>query len=378
MVFLKSTVDFPTEVHKRIHITALNQTPIEVSLADTGGADSALVESCRAYYDFIMFMLSDMYENPLEYGLKAGELESFLEGKKVNGMKQKYPSKTKALLSSTYNSVTNIKFFQCLGEAGTAFEDKMTVAFSDYTNIKKLFDRNLSPKSKLITNEIPYEIRLKSLERIGFAIRENEDGAVITSEKYPNMFIALTKLANSIKRIKTFGEHNFQNCDFRQIFLNYKPGYEDVVQPLDDEKRKVINELDLFLRDKKLIHSCTTFWKINYHYKGEHVFWFETRGNEFEVRITGVYGWDDHSIMNDILSAQSREFQEYALRHLNYCTACSTSHLGGFVTVLGKRKRVCGGGGIGFRVKSPSSKDIENIKKFIAIRINIIDSKSEK
>jgi len=92
-----------------------------------------------------------------------------------------------------------------------------------------------------------------------------------------------------------------------------------------------------------------------------------------DVRIIGTYNWDDHTLINSRLERESPEFQKQALRHVWRCNACATTHLGMFVTVLGKRQRVCGGGQIGFRWYNPADDELEYIKKLIQLRIEIID-----
>ncbi len=120
MEYVKGVTEFPSLVQKRIYITALQQTPLEVSLTKTNGIDPILIKSCRDYHSFIMSMLSDMYENSLEYGMNTGEYDSFLNGRKENGVKRKFPSKTLELRSKTFNCVNGyLKFLFEIGKAGS-------------------------------------------------------------------------------------------------------------------------------------------------------------------------------------------------------------------------------------------------------------------
>ncbi len=369
--FQKSRRSFPSEVHRVIHVMALRQTPLSVSLAGTDISED-MKESCKAYHEFVHALLADMFENPLAYGLKAGELENFLGGKKINGMKQKFPSKTKSLLSVTHNSLCNLRFLEQLALAGEVVEDNLVLSPEAYQGIRTVFDRSLTPKKKTIMNEVPYDTLLGSLERVGFVINDSDSRVTIASLKFPKMFPAMVELAKSVHTVKTFGNEGFFHCEFRQMFNKHTPDYHDVLQPLDENNYNMANLLHEYLLSRGAKPSCTTYWKINYHYKGEHVMLISTNGNELEVRITGVYGWNDKSLMNSRLEARDNDFQAYALRHLNYCTACSTSHLGGFITVLGKNKRVCGGGGIAFKIKNPTKADIQYIKDLADMRMDIL------
>jgi hypothetical protein len=91
MRFIKTKTDFPSYVHKVIYLNALRQTPIEKSLAYVEGIDSILIESCREYFSFIMDMHSDMYDDPVVWGMNPGEYDEFLGKRKEKDMRQKLP-----------------------------------------------------------------------------------------------------------------------------------------------------------------------------------------------------------------------------------------------------------------------------------------------
>ncbi|MDR0324674.1 MAG: hypothetical protein LBI19_01090 [Oscillospiraceae bacterium] len=97
-----------------------------------------------------------------------------------------------------------------------------------------------------------------------------------------------------------------------------------------------------------------------------------------DIRIVSAYNQDDPALINSRLEKEPPEFQKQALRHVWRCNACSTSHLGAFVTVLGKRQRVCGGGLIGFRWRDPDDEGLEMLKRLIAFRCEIIDEIQQK
>ena len=96
MDFTREIADFPSAVHKNIYSTARGVTPPDKSITDI--SDSALRSSCVQYHGFFMDMLSDMYDNADKYYLPVMELEAFCAGRKINGLKQKFPSKTKNIL----------------------------------------------------------------------------------------------------------------------------------------------------------------------------------------------------------------------------------------------------------------------------------------
>lgn len=376
MEFIKEQTHFPTLVHKVIYNNAMKLTPLQKSLNNVENVDSEMVDSCREYFNFIIKMYSHMYQNPTEYGMNAGEYDAFLNNKKENGVKRKFPSKTLELRSKTYNCVhgyLHLLFY--LGDKGRVENNQLIIMKDDYDEIKSVFDLTLAPNKKSIFNDIPFNTRLNALKQLGLVISENECGAYVISENFPNMLTALCKLAKSVDTVKTFGKEGFFSLEYRQIWNNHKPDYFDITNPITDESRQVADELNHYLKSVKAHPSITTFWKANYKYKGVFVFSLDTSWSELNIRVVCVYGLDEQALalFNKLAEELNSDEQQYLLRHLNYCKGCSTSHDGGwFVNILGKRKRVCGG--LGIMVKNPGSQDIAYIKKFINIRLNIIDS----
>jgi hypothetical protein len=110
-MFMKDVCSYPTEVHQRIYRDALRLTPLEVTLAEADGINEELLESCKQFHSFITNMLWDMYLDPRFYGFPVGELEEFLDGRKLNYMKRKFPTQVDKLRSAA------VKYILYLSEA---------------------------------------------------------------------------------------------------------------------------------------------------------------------------------------------------------------------------------------------------------------------
>lgn len=378
MIFKKSETEFPSYVHKVIYLNVLRQTPIEISIGETEGIEPLLIESCRAYYDFIMEMHSNMYEDPAAWGMKPGEYDEFLGNLKENGMKQMNPTKTKALRSRARNCVHSyLHLLLSLGRLGELKNNALYLQPEVYLGMRRFFDKSLDAKMKNLFNDIPYEVRLNGFKRVGFIISEDEHGIVIQSENHPNMLYAMSVLAKLEKHEDTFGEHNFLHCDFRQIFNGYIPRYEDVVQPLQEEQKSVIDQVHAFAMEMKLSCACTTYWKVNCHYKGKQVMCIDTDDrfedksrlvNTVRIRINGTnHGAAEYL---DKIAGQGEDEIKYYMKHMNYCTACSTSHLGGKQPVFGRNVRLCGPPS--FRIVNPVGNDLDRIRRFIELRKEMI------
>lgn len=360
MNFSKELTSFPSTVHRIIYSNAREVIPLELSLIDIN--DPSLRTSCGAFHQFIMDMLSDMYEFPEEYFFPVLELENFLGGSKVNGMKQKYPSKTKNILSRTVNVVNRYMVLLCkIAFMGTNYNDRLEVPQESFSSIENVVNSLTSP--------ISLEKRLHALARIGLI----QTDAGFISTRHPNMFPAMCALAQKTNgKTSGFGFYNFTKVDFRNITKNYKPKFSDYFLPLADAKHKIAYQLHDVAAEYGCRPTVSTYLKVDYKYKGTHVMCIDSSDSNLQIRLTGAYGWDDKALINHRLEKEPLEFQKEVLRHIWRCNACSTSHLGQFVEVLGKRQRVCGGGQIGFLWRNPSYEDIDIIRHVIELRCEII------
>ncbi len=365
MDFARGLTEFPSTVHRNIYCAARQLTPLGRSLG--GMEDGPLKASCAAYHAFMLDMLSDMYENPEAYGLPVMELENFLGGRKLNGVKRQQPAKTEKIRSQTHNAVNGYQVLLCmLGREGDLRGDALWLTAEAMDAIAK---RTSGPSSP-----IPLETRLHALAHVGLI----QEGGGFVSTRHPGMFAGMCALAASSEKMASFGYFAFQNLDFRNIGAKYSPTYEDYTNPLVAERRGIADEIDACVRTRKAKPACNTFWKVDYKYKGTQVLCLGTEGGDLDIRITGTYGWDDPALINDRLAQESPEFQKYILRHLWGCTGCSTTHLGAFTTVLGHKRRVCMSGGIGFRWKNPSHEDMDAIERCLEFRCRIIDELKTK
>lgn len=90
--------------------------------------------------------------------------------------------------------------------------------------------------------------------------------------------------------------------------------------------------------------------------------------NTVRIRVNGTNHGSKEYINK--ISEQGNEFVKYFMKHMNYCTACSTSHMGWKQNVFDRNVRLCGQPS--FRIIEPQEKDIGCVKKFIELRKEMI------
>ncbi len=366
MDFTKDIVDFPSEVHKVIYSGAREMTTPDRSLA--GMTDAAMRASCEAYYAFLTALYSDMYEHPEAYHMPVRALETFLDGRKLNGVKQKYPSKTKALIALTRNCAERYLQTLCrMAYLGTLDGDRLTLASADLAAIDKAVNTSTSPVS--------LKQRLAAMARVGLLSEDAQAGARrFYCEHHPNLFPAMIALAQRTKGTCS-GMHFylFTKAEFRNIPRAYKPTAEDYIAPLPGARRDVAAALHTLALSLGCRTDISTFLKINYKYKGAEVLLMDTKDGVLNVRVTEVYAWDDRAFFMERLLAQPEALRRCADRHLWRCTACSTSHVGQKIEFLGRHNRVCGGGLLGFVWQNPGMDELDDIAFFIQTRRDMLD-----
>ncbi|HML47482.1 MAG TPA: hypothetical protein PKE04_12125 [Clostridia bacterium] len=366
MDFSIERTDFPSAIHRKIYCAARQLTPLSLSLE--GIADPPLRDACAAFHAFMLDLFSDLYDHPEAYGLPVLELDTFLEGRTANAAKRKNPSKAKKLIAQVQNSVTGYQHLLCLlGKLGTLEEDRLIVADASLAILAKQTSTSVSP--------IPLETRLTGLARVGL----EREGNAFAAPRHPDMLRGLQALALSFDKLNSFGFFAFQNLEFRNLSRPYKPTYEDYTRPLIASRRALADQVRQAAQDLGLSPQCNTFWKVDYKYKGMQALCLENHDGDLVLRVTETYGWDDPSLINGRLAEESPDFQRYILRHVWGCTGCSTDHLGRFTTILGKKRRVCMGGGIGFRWINPNARDLEAVVRCMRFRCAIVrDLKAAK
>jgi hypothetical protein len=354
----KISEDKLTPVQNEIENIVVKITPISVSLANVNGIDPDLVEGCREYYEFVNELLEDLYLHTGEYELPDGnKLNILLDGTNLSDFRRKNPSqinKVNQLVSNSKGAFKFLQFIMGLGKLGNYCDHKLTLTLDQYNTIIT----KVNPKSS--------QSCVDAFRKNGLAITQNEK--VVVESDRPNLLLAIKKLADSIDTVKTFGEQGFLYCEFRQIFRGHTPNYDDVTRPLTPEVKKTMDSLHKYMLEMKASPSCTTFWKVNYKYKGIQLAQISTEGRNGRI---WVYG-SDNSLLNKMLSEEDDDFKQFALDNLRACICCSTKHNGGFpVNVLGHEKYLCGSA-ISFSVLDPSAENFDFVRRLLDLRVKLI------
>ena len=381
MNFDRNTTKFPTMLHRDIYMTALRITPPEMSLAEINKTDPDLAKSGHEFYDFMFELLADMYNDPYSYGMNPGEYERFTNGLKYYAAKRKQPTKARTYYDQSSKELSSyLGLMKSIAIYCKIDNDKCVLSYEDFESLKKQ-DR-----------AVPIETVMKMFIKTGLCFKTEADGSVtVINEKYPHMFAAMSALAlaveNSIKNpisksLKYFFAVNYDYLEFRQIFQNYKPGYDDVVRFLSDDGRAVVESLHGIAKEYKMRESYGYFF-IEYQYKSKHImtittdgWWHEPHGSQTQwgryihVRLRG----SSRPEYLRHVESYGEAFVKYFQQHLNYCVCCNPDHTvgsNGVRQVFGRNVRLCSPE-IRGDIKGLTEKDLPYIKKYIDLRIESI------
>ena len=364
---------FPSAVHKNIWLTLANIIPLEESLtcAFQQEAGDDMVRSCNEYHAFYTELLTDMYQNPDEYRLNAGMIESVLQGRKFFGFRFIHGVKAVKKCATELHK-NHINFLRNIGANAVIDGDSLALP-------RHLFD---SLVKKSIPNKAsdylakPIE-RVMMLERVGFYVQHEGDMVRIVSKHYPHMFPALSEIAK---------KDYFEICPFQCIVQDFSPDYNCATRLMNDDSKKVLNEIAKHMKQYKVKIEYKP-GGITWHMKGKPLVttggshsgvaamlrWGDTSlpvGGIYTT-VRGIYAWNDPSYFLAAIENTSEKLKQYYTKHLNYCFACSgDGHLGGFYNIYGKRKRLCAG--VGFRDVDFKNENLPYIKQLIDIRVKLL------
>ncbi len=390
MIFNRNQTAFPTMLHREIYMSALRLIPTEVSLAEIKEKDPELAESGRQYHAFTVALYADMYEHPEDYGMNPGAYEAYTKGRKYNAAKRYDMNKAKIAADRAgaelgcYRGILNR-----IGSLCTVEDGKCMLSAEEFDTLKRY--TFLSKRER--ENAIYIDTVFAAFARNTLTFVPQSDGRVeVRCEKYPKMFDSFSRLSKAVDetvkhplsaKLKYYFCQNAATLDFRQIFENYHPTYEDYVRFLPDEALAVITAVNKLAKEYKLKMRLWQPYMIIYEYKKKGVItvwahdqWpIEPAGKQKEwVRcpIVVIHGSSSANYLQSVLD-QGDAFLKQFQKHLNYCTCCTPPHCSPEVprsNLFGRNVRICGEPAAVF--KNPKISDLDLMHQFFKLKIKDI------
>lgn len=235
-------------------------------------------EGQKEFYEFIERLYCSMLDNPDEYLIPTKDYDSYMKSDKAKkrGKKEHYTDAKESNLRNTFQQA--IQWYgKLFYEFGTKAERINPV---DYSLIVSR-DVLLQIKDSMMWTHLykENELRYEKIREIGIHMNEDEKYCVISSERYPKMFLGLWVLCKA--EAGKYHYLNYLRVDYEGT-KKKSPDIEDIMETLNDDHQLVVKQLQELLAGIKVrmkikpIKTITSRskWKVEYQYKGKNILGF--------------------------------------------------------------------------------------------------------
>jgi len=228
----------------------------------------------------------------------------------------------------------------------------------------------------------------KALDIAKIKINKENDKVIISSKKYPKMFLAMHKLAKITLKEKG-ADNSFTYCDFR--YLNKKYKYDKIKNAtvfLSDNGLQLLSALDdyattLGLKKKMDTNFFCKNYSLVYYYKNQLVLRIFCGSSSFASHAANLFlrfytpyisgkSETNKDLFFNILNQESEEYKSLFFKNIHRCILCNPNCGGEMVEILEKKSRICSCHGISI-AKFIKQEDMPFIKKMIKLRVKAID-----
>lgn len=291
MEFNKNQTICSSDRQREIWWWAIGLVPLDVSLTDEVKSKCTpdVLEGCRDWHAYFGELCSDMYDHSREY-LPASprQYRDFLEN---------------------------------ISAGGDISGDSLVWTHDDW---QRYVDK-INKSKAFTTAGISLQNIIKALERTGLFVEQQEQPIIISHQKHPKIFHAIKVMENSPRVRDTQTRGHFANCEFRQLFKCYTPGYNELLRKASDEVLFVTNELHSFAKEIKITRYIH-FGIIKYKYKGVRILDYTLQGQDTPSLRLNMGTCVDYRNEDDIyfkaLSQESDAVKNLFNKGLIRCTRC--------------------------------------------------------
>jgi hypothetical protein len=334
MIFNKNQTDFKDCIQEKVWEigTALLQLNVTLSYVP-----AEYKSACEDLYNFTYKILTDMYENPDEFGFA------------IDSSKQDYENQKQVEF-----------YFWFIGWLKNLVGNKYEVTTENFKKITKKFN----------------PISVERLKTHGFVFEYKENTVIIRNDIYPDMFIAAEAIiAAGYTNYKVNRDYFMRYCDFRG-FDKYKRTYEDLHFVFSDNTHKIAEQLyEYNVSQKVMPQKCNYFYRVEYKQKGKIVYISNlAQKNKLRIYIgfAELNGEAYKRIEEEVCRYEDfDEFAEFCRKNLKKCTNCTPNcgKKGQTTEILGKKTFVCQPY---IRITDPSEQNLKHIFRLIDLRVMLI------
>ncbi len=334
MIFNKNQTVFKDCIQTKVWEIGTKLLPLDITLPYV---PDEYKSACKDFYNFTYNLLTDMYENPDNFGF-------IIDSNKAD-----------------YENQKQVEFyFWFIGGLINLVGNKYEMPSDKFNKLIKKFN----------------PISMEMLKSHGFIFEDNGSSVIISNNIYPDMFIASKgAIEAGYANYKVNRDYFMMYCDFR-AFSNYKRNNEDLHLVFSDNTRKIAEQIHTYNVNKKIMsQKCNYFYRVEYKQKGKIVYisniapknklriyigFAEINGEAYKMIEEEISNYDDYD-----------EFAEYCRNNLKKCTNCTPNCQKRSITteILGKKTFMCQPY---IRICYPKEQDLKHIFRLIDLRSMVI------
>lgn len=234
----------------------------------------------KGFYEFIENHYRSMLNDPEKYLVPTSKYDAYIQSGKAKKRREK-EHYTDAMESKLRNTVQQaIRFYSgFLYNIGMAAE---SIDPADYSLVIPK-DRMLQIKDDMMRTQTHIykdnELRYQKLRQLGIRIKEDRKFCIVSSEKYPKMFLGLWVLCKA--KESKYHYLNYLRADYEGTEKE-SPDIQDVLETIRADHQIIIKELQNVLQGIKVRMKIKPFnaitsgakWKVEYQYKGKNILGF--------------------------------------------------------------------------------------------------------
>jgi hypothetical protein len=294
----------------------------------------------KDYHSFMRDLYEDMYENAEAYSIPSGEYDKFMDGRSTDELSK---SSREYRLRNRFKQSIRIyqRFLYGIGSEGAVrkITNHLVLDRPSFEKALRGVSRHVSQLKGEVMN------RISALSRLGFVMDIGDEEVSVSNETYPAMFVGLSALCKSGN--KAYHYTHFLRCDYRGLDRRHKPGIEDVLEIVPGEFRRVVHEIDKWMKEmgarveiKALHHQPLCIpWKVSYKIRGKAALGFKADAENLDLYAY----FNSHKNIVKVAAEIGKEsdqlckwFAEHIPERVCACKSNKLVHIGS------TRKRICG------------------------------------
>ncbi len=313
------------------------------------------------FYQFMVSIYRNMYENPEEYFVFPKPYEEYtakMKQRDEHKEKEHTSDSRESTLRNTFQQAIQFYalFFYSLGVNCDSIDEEngsLIITKEKYCNI--LSQMSLIHDSKYNTER--YEV----LSRLGVQTHENNDNVSVTISEYSNAMSGVQYLCKAPD--SKYKWMNFLRLDYKNAY-SLIPTVDDICKTLPPERAEVVrileDNLSAFKIKKKikpLRGIVSDFkWKVEYSYKGKNICGFYADNSYFMLCIYFNHFQNITDFAKTLHEEDIKLFQWFKNQFPERLCKCSSNRR---VYFGDEARRICGMSNR-TEIVNPDNKDIEN------------------